>query len=138
MLNTFRGAVQAQFKLRKIDVLPDAVMWYLKATTLPTDLMIECSAKKEIPALLECLKQHNTATMYDELLEIIQDKIDTFKTPIREDKALLESGATSPQRKVMIQARMHRKMILTHNFRLVTKLAAAAGGKATPTFTDEL
>jgi len=64
-------------------------------------------------------------------------QIDQFKTTIKQDQDLLASTLPTPQRKVMIAARMHRKMILWHNFRLATKLAHANGGKAPPPPSQE-
>ena len=98
--------------------------------------MATCSAKQDVQDLIQCLSQNKSPIMYDELLEILQDKIDTFQTTIKEDKALLADPNVSPQRKVMISARMHRKSILVHNFRLASRLAAQNGGKEPPPDSD--
>ena len=111
-------------------------MWYLKATSLPSDLMAECSSVANKNQLIKCLKKHESPSIYDELIEVIEEKIAAQKGSIEEDQKLLAlpEMALSPQKRVMITARMHHKMILRHNLKLANKLA----GNTEQTKSDEL
>jgi len=118
MLNLFRGEIQANFKIRKIDTLPDSVLNYLKVTTLPSHFMEKCSRSRDKQMLLACLAPHKSAAMYDELLEILQDKLEGFRTTLDEDQALLRNDMPS-EKHLMVTVRTHHKMIIQHNIAMV-------------------
>ena len=130
MLNLFRGEIQTTFKIRKIDRFADSVISYLKITTLPPVKMSSCSKSKDKEALLKCISDHNGPEIYDELITVLREKLQRYRTTLAADQKQIEHARGLPSsNRLMIEVRIHHKMIAKHALELAKTLKKRAEGK---------
>ena len=121
MLNMFAGRIRSDFNVRRTARLPSFVLYYLQLTTLPASKAHQCSRSESLQLLINCIQTNRPRTLFDELEQIVKERIAEWSTTLDQDRELLETYENQPVRALAVRYRMHQKEIANHVLEQIRK-----------------